>query len=305
MTLIVSCVTKDAVYQLADGQITGAGPTQPVMETRRIKQVCLSNRFIIGFSGRAILAEKNTDIWLAEVLAELPRRFSVQYLCAHVQKRAEMAISNLDKSEQDRTVNFQGVGWVTSPTGKLRSCMFTIWTNQGAGSAKSRSEIIMEDSGVVPIRTIGDPGSSEITADLRKSIGKIEKKIADPQNAILRVLDKVLRDTRTQHIALRCKSTISENHIAGCIPRKAVERDIFMGDSSALFTPHFLSDAVSFVDLADSINPDSYAAHLVEPGGLAVTNIVSSSVRNNGTDDQKVYFQFRIPADFFSANSKQ
>lgn len=68
MTLIISCVTKDRVYQVSDRQLTSLDSGETVDDNAN-KAVLVGN-MAFGYTGLAKIGTTRTDIWFASAAAE-------------------------------------------------------------------------------------------------------------------------------------------------------------------------------------------------------------------------------------------
>ncbi len=73
MTLILSCITTQYVFQVSDRRLMWAsGPKKgQIAEDDRNKAVVLYNRIAFGYTGLANVPRTKTDAWLVEVLAKV------------------------------------------------------------------------------------------------------------------------------------------------------------------------------------------------------------------------------------------
>jgi hypothetical protein len=67
MTLILSCITQDAIVQVSDRCLTNLATGEPV-EQEANKAVFLSNRVALAYTGLAEIEGKPADIWLRDIL---------------------------------------------------------------------------------------------------------------------------------------------------------------------------------------------------------------------------------------------
>lgn len=67
MTLILSCITRDAIVQVSDRCLTDLRTGAPI-EQEANKAVFLSNRVAVAFTGLARIESKPADVWLRDIL---------------------------------------------------------------------------------------------------------------------------------------------------------------------------------------------------------------------------------------------
>jgi hypothetical protein len=70
VTLILSCITPDFVYQVSDRRLVEIRPSGPprLLEDEACKAVFMSPVAIFGYTGLAYFHGMRTDGWLLEVL---------------------------------------------------------------------------------------------------------------------------------------------------------------------------------------------------------------------------------------------
>lgn len=113
MTLILSCVTPDCVFQVSDRRLTWvSGPNSgQVKEDERNKAVLVNGRFSFGYTGLAEVGSVRTDNWLANVVAKSSSRDMSQTLTA-IRDSATEAFRSINLPAEIKRHAFQGVGWV-------------------------------------------------------------------------------------------------------------------------------------------------------------------------------------------------
>src|SRR5687768_9667498 len=115
MTFILSCATKDAVYQVSDRRLTWLGGSAPgsVKDDESNKAVLIDGRMAFGYTGLAEVQGLRTDYWLAKLFGNVPTA-DLAAVAERIRSQATEAFSNM-KVSNPRWLRhaFVGIGWGT------------------------------------------------------------------------------------------------------------------------------------------------------------------------------------------------
>ncbi len=70
MTLIITCLTDDVVYQISDRRLTSFAPPYNLIDDECNKAILMNSRIVVSYSGLSMIEGKRTDDWIAEVIAD-------------------------------------------------------------------------------------------------------------------------------------------------------------------------------------------------------------------------------------------
>jgi hypothetical protein len=110
MTLVLSCLTDDIVYQVSDRRLTSFVRPDHVYDDERNKAVVVNGRVTFGYTGLAEIGNMRSDDWLARVIADGPSNDMAQVAC-RIKERATLVFRQLNLPVQFKRQAFQGVGW--------------------------------------------------------------------------------------------------------------------------------------------------------------------------------------------------
>lgn len=111
MTLILSCITQDAIVQVSDRCLTNLATGEPV-EQEANKAVFLSNRVALAYTGLAEIEGKPADIWLRDIL--VPHE-SVGHGIQLIVDEATRAFAATPGSSAAKRQAFVAAGWARFP----------------------------------------------------------------------------------------------------------------------------------------------------------------------------------------------
>ena len=111
MTLILSCLTPSAVYQVSDRRITNLLPPGDVMDDEQNKAVMIGSRFAFAYNGLSEIAGECSDTWLARVISESDTN-DMAAVVNHIRTSANDAFQRITGPKKNRRHAFHGVGWL-------------------------------------------------------------------------------------------------------------------------------------------------------------------------------------------------
>lgn len=114
MTLVLSCLTRDVVYQIADRRLTDLGPPHGVIDDEANKAVVVGGRLVFGYSGLGQIGiaptDERTDLWLARVIAR-GSTDDMAKVAERIRVAATEAFREIKCHGSLKRQVFQGVGW--------------------------------------------------------------------------------------------------------------------------------------------------------------------------------------------------
>ena len=110
MTLVLACLTDDAVYLVSDRRLTSSRPPHAVVDDDCNKAVFLDGRIAFGYTGLAEIAGTRTDDWLATALADGPTN-DLSLTAARVAQRASADFASMHLPLEWKRHAFLGAGW--------------------------------------------------------------------------------------------------------------------------------------------------------------------------------------------------
>jgi len=112
VTLILSCVTPEYVFQVSDGRLTWLNGPQAgqVIEDDRDKAVLVDGRFAFGYTGLAEVGSLRTDDWLSSIVAHSGST-DMSKISLAIRDKATEAFRSIRLPADLKGHAFQGVGW--------------------------------------------------------------------------------------------------------------------------------------------------------------------------------------------------
>lgn len=228
MTLIISCLTADCVYQVSDRRVTDlGGPTPGRVRSDEInKAVLLRQSMAFGYTGLAQIENTPTDRWLADIAVE-QMQHGLQRVVTEVQRRATVAFQAMPWDPTYRRHAFVGVGWATHGSAPNRLPTIVTISNalgpDGRWRARPADEFAVEATVGLPAGRpfLIRPAGAELRRDerrlLEREVSRCVKRGA-PAGAFLYTLAMAIG--RVHHRV----QGVGQHLMALCIPRAAVER---------------------------------------------------------------------------------
>lgn len=216
MTLVVSVVSQDCVWQAVDRRLTSFQTGEPVSVDTN-KAVNFANWMIFGFTGPSRLGGQETPAWIADRLAEhsnLDR--SVIELASSVQREADRLSPSL------RNISVDAVGWKSDlRTGEVFANFVRISNFIDAeGKPLSEDGFCFFDGNFKPdrlmnVRISGQPVSAETGQFWVRRIRKRIKAGARPFD-VARCLVQFVRAVATTN------SAVGSGVLVSAIPKSAI-----------------------------------------------------------------------------------
>ena len=117
MTLIVSCITRDCAFQVADRRLILS--TGGVFDDDSNKMTLFDGRIAFSYTGLASLEGKRTDLWLTNLLRR-PECSSADKALHILKSAAAYAAGKIALPKELKRIAFVGIGW-SIPAGQKRT----------------------------------------------------------------------------------------------------------------------------------------------------------------------------------------
>jgi hypothetical protein len=226
MTLILSCITEDAVYQVSDRQLTDPR-TGFLFEDACNKAVFVDGRVAFGYTGLGAMGNQPTDVWLAHTIAGAGTDMAAK--TERVRQRAHVEVRRLPLPGHLKRHAFQGVGWFRlRPEGWLSPGLIWIHNTFDHQTGEFLSTALPEFrvASFFPFKLPGgyllkhvgfDPTQSERSAVCRL----IHKAVRHRRSTLKTVMDGLILSFRW--LSTRHPDRIGASLMALCLPRRSVE----------------------------------------------------------------------------------
>lgn len=110
MTLVLACLTRDAVYQISDRRLVSlTDPTNPIHDETN-KAVLSNGRAAFGYTGISQIGGEETDRWLARIISTVAAD-DMGEICERIRAAGTVEFSRLQCAERDKRHAFLGTGW--------------------------------------------------------------------------------------------------------------------------------------------------------------------------------------------------
>ena len=276
MTIVLSCVTDDCVYQVSDRRLTSFTPPHAPIDDESNKAVFVNGRLAFGYSGISQVNGESTDVWLTKVAASAGSANDLMLVARTIRDQATIDFRRMTFARQYKRQAFQGVGWFADPnSGDLMPGVLTISnaldpkTSAFIGNARPVFELYDNFPKLrrhqIWLNSVGYRGSPE------------------ERDAIFRVVRNCAhRSTRRQHAMLAAlvmcvrwlsgrEGSIGPNLMAVSIPKRAAERVRQTGGSLSLLGGP-VPNTATFLDCNTSGRTTLFAPNVVYQGSAA-TNV--------------------------------
>lgn len=232
MTLIVSCVTRDTLYQISDRRVTRLALPHDPLDDEANKSIFVGGRAVFGYAGLSDIASDHTDIWLTRVISGGPVT-DMSRVLERVRLSATEAFKAIPYDGIYKRHAFQAVAWLRLQGETfLTPAILTVHnalnplTSEWLAAAKPEFEIRTEFPSDDDVRR----GGGCIIKSIGESIDVAE------QNAVVRLIRKCVKHRystprKVMSALIRAFRWLARRHadrvglglIAVCLPRRSVE----------------------------------------------------------------------------------
>ena len=234
MTLILSCINKDTIYQISDRRLIQLQEPYSVVDDESNKAVLLDGRIAFGYTGLASLGGVRTDEWLMKVLLEGSNE-DFGLTIDRIKSRANSEFHKLNIPKQFKRHAFQAVGWFRMKTkGVYKPGIVTIHNaldhNTGNWLPEARPEFSVDarirgkkDPKLI-IRSVGVNPTNKENEVIFRNMRKISKHSSTNIGTVENAFISSLRWLSSRH------KEIGPGLISICLPKNAVEQIDKTGD---------------------------------------------------------------------------
>jgi hypothetical protein len=223
MTLILSCLTADTVFQVSDRRLTLHSDAETIRDDDRNKAVFLG-RVSFGYTGLANIGAVRTDDWLAKVISQGPTIRDMSAVADRIRTAANEAFRGIPRGIGRHI--FQGVGWfrlagekdLTPGVITIHNCLdeaTATWLPEAYPEFRISTQFPSSLPGNCILQSVGvDPTPQEKSAVLR-----LVRKCAKRKNpvAVVQAMIRSMRWLSGRH------SRIGNSFLAVSIPKRSVE----------------------------------------------------------------------------------
>ena len=272
MTIVISCLTPDVVYQVSDRRLTALNGTHPgmVLDDERNKAVLVDGRMAFAYTGLASLPGASTDDWLTRTLAD--------------GRTDDLGPAVGDSGRSDRSLRTDRLARraattrvsrhrLDSSSVESRFCasdhhhleragLRSNWLPEAASEFKTRVDFYEGFRDGFALDSVGQTLSAPEKKAIWRLIRRCARHRAGPA-AYLRSLLTAVRWLASRH------STIGPSMMGMAIPRMAVERAEREGATMALLGPPTPETATFLYVPASGSQQVAYGPHFIA-GGMAM-----------------------------------
>src|SRR4051812_26726217 len=113
MTLVLSCLTDDVVYQVSDRRLTTFEVPRRIMDDNSNKAVFVGGRVAFGYTGISHIENQRADTWLLGVVRTQDTN-NMSATAEAIREAATRAFRRMPVASRYKRHAFQGVGWFRS-----------------------------------------------------------------------------------------------------------------------------------------------------------------------------------------------
>ena len=273
MTLVLSCITEDVVYQVSDRRLTFFQPAGKLMDDHTNKAVFVEGRAAFGYTGISQVNGMRTDNWLFDLVSRLGTP-NVGTVVRGLRDEATKAFRRMHVATRYKRHAFQCVGWFLNNPANMSEFEPGILTihnaldEQGEWLAYAQPEFaIREDFPKVRgnqfhLSMVGMSCSAGERAYVRSVMRKCAHRAQNRERAILAGLVHAIR-----WLSLRYEpnSPVGRNLMGLMVPKTAAEEVLTTGRAS--LTLDSVGFGASFFYYPEHGGGNVYGPHFVGCGG--------------------------------------
>lgn len=276
VTLILTCLTDDCVYQVSDRRLTSFDPPRSPIDDESNKAVFVSGRVIFGYTGISKVNGENTDLWLTRVAASV-NSTDMGKISRKIRDEATSAFRRMNLASRYKRHAFQGAGWFSDPKRPaLRPGTVTVHNALESGTlawlpyARPSFELVTNFPQIgraqFHLSSVGlTPTPAEKEA-VYKLVRKCVHRRLRRQESVLYAL---VFSMRWLHNRYQPNSPIGPNMMAVSLPKIAAEHVAQTGEFMAVAGGP-VAGTTTFLDINISGRAEIFGPHVVH-GGSAMT----------------------------------
>lgn len=274
MTLILTCLTNDVIYQISDRRLTSFSPPRAPIDEESNKAVFVNGRVVFGYTGISQVNGQRTDDWLAHAVASAASQDMAEVANA-IKDEASSAFRRMSFASRFKRHAFQGAGWFTNPDGPgLRPGVLTIhnaldsetreWLPYAEGEFRLISEFHKLKQNQFVLTSVGLRPTAVERSAVYQLIRKCVHRRRGRQNGILYALIVSMRWLSERY---EPNSPIGRNLMVVSLPKVAAEQYAQTGQFMALASAPD-PNMVTFLDIPEHGRPVNYGPHFVIGGAI-------------------------------------
>ena len=288
VTLILTCLTDDCVYQVSDRRLTSFDPPRAPIDDESNKATFVNGRAIFGYTGISKINGENTDLWLTRIAASTSSS-DMGVIARTIRDEATSAFRRMNFASRYKRHAFQGAGWFSSPDDHgLRPGTVTVHNAIESGTIKwlpyarpsfelsvdlpriGRAQFYLYSVGL----TLGQSEMSAIYRLVRKCVHRRQRR----QESTLWAL---ILSVRWLHDRYEPNSPIGPNVVAVSLPRVAAERVAETGEFLAVSSGPAATHA-TFLDVNASGRIETFGPNVAHAGSMMSGFAVRPIAANHG-----------------------
>jgi hypothetical protein len=287
VTLILTCLTDDCVYQVSDRRLTSFEPPRSPIDDESNKAVFVSGRVIFGYTGISKVNGENTDLWFTRVAASVATT-DMGAISRKICDEATSAFRKMNFASRYKRHAFQGAGWFTDrERSGLRPGTITIHnalapdTQAWLPYSKPRFELITNFPRIgraqFHLTSVGLTPTPDEKGAIYQLVRKCVHRRLRRQESILHAL---VLSMRWLHHRYQPNSPIGPNMMAVALPKSAAERVAQTGHFMAIASGP-AAGVATFLDVNIGGRAHVFGPHVVH-GGSAMTGFTAGPILASG-----------------------
>lgn len=273
MTLVLTCLTRDAIFQVSDRRLTRSAPPFEIVDDEANKAVVVEGRVVFGYTGLARIQTERTDDWLARVIGSESTNDMAQ-IARRIKDAATQEFVRMNLPAQFKYHAFQGAGWFRlKGEDYLRPGTIVIdngfdhrtWTALPSPLAEFRVSTSFPEKmrGECVLSSIGFVPSAEEKAAIVRLVRKCVKHRHSTFRTVLHALINSMRWLSSRHWS------IGPGLMAVCLPKKCVQILEESGQVMMLAGPP-TDYAATFLYVSATGSTTIFGPHFVGDGSIAM-----------------------------------
>lgn len=284
MTLILSCLTNDCVYQVSDRRLTSFDPPRAPIDDECNKAVVVNGRVAFGYTGISKINGERTDLWLSRTSASVATK-DLGEICTHIKNQATADFKKMRFATIYKRHAFQAVGWfLFDEEPRIRAGVVTIEnainseTNDWLDHARSSFDLGFRTPKLNRAQFyLTSVGLRPTTAERSAVYKLIQKCVHRRVRRHELILHAMIISMRWLHQIREPNSPIGANLMAVAIPRIAVEKAMSTGESMLLCSGP-INEVATFIEVHANGNTSRVGPNFVHEG-IMISNFEVNPIR--------------------------
>lgn len=275
MTLILSVLTKEAVYQISDRRLTlnQKGKAIEIISGEFNKAVIAEMRWAFGYTGLSVVGTESSDKWLARTILSI-RSPDTYTMAKKIEQAAseEITKAHAQYLKKDRLFAFQAVGWHRNGPNSISPMVITVhngwdlqrakWRDDAPASFETNfSHNTITEQKPFDIVTVGQPLDRSEWREIHRRISRVARRPGMNGMAMTDTLVSLMRWLSGR------RTTIGSGGMVVVIPAAGVA-NFFDTGNSPINMQGYWEGHISTFYYSDTGDPKIYAPHVVWNGTL-------------------------------------